>query len=151
MSKKRIVVVDQDPKAQAVARVVFQTEFPNVEVVASADGYKGLLALSKRRTDLVLIDIEAPGLNGVELTSALREQGNPTSIVVLSARADHDDWRVLKGLGADGFLLKPLDPDALLALARQLIAAAMGRGDTPRRARLPHVAPARAANCALPR
>jgi eukaryotic-like serine/threonine-protein kinase len=59
-------------------------------------------------------------MNGVELTAALRANYS-MPIVVVTASGGAPDWRLLQALGADGFLVKPIDPFALVALARKTL------------------------------
>jgi len=62
-------------------------------------------------------------MNGVELTATLRgsEHGANLPIIVVTARGGAPDWRLLSALGADGFLVKPLDAHALVAMARRTV------------------------------
>jgi eukaryotic-like serine/threonine-protein kinase len=67
-----------------------------------------------------VIDLDMPGMNGVELTAALRANYS-VPIVVCTASGGAPDWRLLSAIGADGFLVKPIDPYALIALARKML------------------------------
>jgi serine/threonine-protein kinase len=78
------------------------------------------VACDREPASLAVIDLDMPGLNGVELTAALRAQYS-LPIVVVTASGGAPDWHLLSALGADGFLVKPIDPFALVALARKAL------------------------------
>jgi len=95
------------------------------------DGDAALRSIDREPASLAVIDLDMPGMNGLELTAALR--GSPSSsrmpIIVVTAAGGAPDWTLLSGLGADGFLVKPIDPFALVAVARKAVrAAALTRG-----------------------
>ena len=64
-----------------------------------------------------------PGMNGVELTAAFRATPRleKTPILVATATGGAPDWRLLSSIGADGFLVKPIDPVSLIAIARRTL------------------------------
>jgi serine/threonine-protein kinase len=84
------------------------------------DGEAALAACDREPASLAVIDLDMPGLNGVELTAALRANYS-LPIVVVTASGGAPDWHLLSSLGADGFLVKPIDPTALIALARKAV------------------------------
>ena len=84
------------------------------------DGEAALAAIDREPASLAVIDLDMPGLNGVELTAALRANYS-LPIVVCTASGGAPDWQLLSSIGADGFLVKPIDPFALIALARKML------------------------------
>lgn len=119
----RIVVADDDDAFRRVAKATLEYAFPGGEIVSVADGDSALRELDRTRSDLAVIDLDMPGLNGVELTAAIRarsEHGN-LRILVVTAAGGATDWRLLQSLGADGFLVKPLEPLSLVATARRIL------------------------------
>ena len=119
----RIVVADDDEAFRCVAQVTLQHAFPGSELVVVADGEAALNELDLVRSDLAVIDLDMPGLNGVELTAAIRanSEHGKLRILVVTASGGATDWRLLQSLGADGFLVKPLDPLSLVATARRIL------------------------------
>lgn len=90
-------------------------------VDTAADGIVGLELSTDNSYDLVVLDIQLPGLDGLAILERLRKQGNKVPVLMLTARDTVQD-RVL-GLrsGADDYLVKPFDFDELLARIEALI------------------------------
>jgi serine/threonine-protein kinase len=116
----RILVADDDEDFRELARETLAYGFPGAEIETVQDGEAALRAIDREPASLAVIDLDMPGLNGVELTAALRER-HSLPIVVCTASGGAPDWRLLSSLGADGFLVKPIDPYALVALARKML------------------------------
>jgi serine/threonine protein kinase len=129
--KLRVLVADDDPDFTALARETLQHAFPGARIECVSDGNMALESIDREPASLAVIDLDMPGMNGLELTAALR--GSPSSrrmpIIVVTAAGGAPDWTLLSALGADGFLVKPIDPFALVAVARKTVrAAALTRG-----------------------
>jgi serine/threonine-protein kinase len=120
-----LLVADDDPDFRKLATEVLRFAFPGAEIESVADGTAALAALDRRRASLAVIDLDMPGLNGIELTAAIRgsENAKDVPIVVATATGGAPDWKLLSSLGADGFLVKPIDPMALVTLARRFVAS----------------------------
>jgi len=127
----RIVVADDDDDFRALAAEALRYGFPGARIEAVADGEAALAACDREAASLAVIDLDMPGLNGVELTAALRANYS-LPIVVVTASGGAPDWHILSSLGADGFLIKPLDPFALVALARKALDSKKSRHQTRR-------------------
>jgi eukaryotic-like serine/threonine-protein kinase len=120
-----LLVADDDPDFRKLATEVLRFAFPAADIESVADGTAALAALDRRRASLAVIDLDMPGLNGIELTAAIRgsENAKDVPIVVATATGGAPDWKLLSALGADGFLVKPIDPMALVTLARRFVAS----------------------------
>lgn len=118
----RILVADDDSDFRALAGETLAYAFPNAQIETVADGEAALRAIDREPASLAVIDLDMPGLNGVELTAALRAN-HDVPIVVCTASGGAPDWKLLSSIGADGFLVKPIDPFALVALARKMVKA----------------------------
>ncbi len=119
----RIVVADDDPDFSRFVEATLSRAFPGCELIAVGDGAAALAHLERRAASLAVIDLDMPGMNGVELTAALRatEDGRRTPILVVTGSGGAHDWELLNQLGADGFLVKPADPYALVAVAQRMV------------------------------
>ena len=86
-------------------------------VLEAEDGKQGLLVASEQQPDLVLVDINMPGMDGYEVTGRLRQmQGlERTPIVALTANVLRGDRERSLAAGCDGYIQKPLDVDLLPA------------------------------------
>jgi two-component system OmpR family response regulator len=114
----RILIVEDDPKA---ARFVTQGLLEEGHAVdVAADGNEGARFAHINTYDLFILDIQLPGMSGLELARDLRRSGIETPILMLTARDSTQD--VVRGLdaGADDYLTKPFAFDELLARVRAL-------------------------------
>jgi len=122
----RILIVDDHPLVRlGVSDLLASTD--DLRVVGTAgDGAEVLAALEDTPADVVLMDIEMPGTDGVEATRQIVEHLPSTVVVILTTFADQD--RITRALdaGAAGYLLKDAEPDELIRGVR----AAAG-GDVP--------------------
>jgi len=107
-----LVVDDQEPFRRAMAAVVEETDGFSV-VGSAASGKESLAAAARLHPDLVLMDVNLPGIDGVEATRRLRkEPGGP--VVVLLSTYDEDEFEIA-GCGAAFYVAKAaFSPDRLL-------------------------------------
>jgi serine/threonine protein kinase len=123
---QRFLIADDDEDFATLVGETLSYAFPGAELVSVRDGRAALSAVDDRPCALAVIDLDMPGLNGIELTAAFRAtpkaEGMP--VIVVTATGGAPDWRLLQSLGADGFLVKPIDPMALVALARRTLGKA---------------------------
>lgn len=112
----RVLVVDDNFLcAWAMAAMLEQA---GMEPGIACDGQEALEQILALRHDAVVTDLTLPGLTGLELTTALRQQGYRGRIVVVTGVGTDGLRRELQEAGADDCLLKPVDPDLLLWLLR---------------------------------
>lgn len=119
----RIIVVDDDPYYRDLTRMVLSRGFPGAEIEGVDDGVAALEAVERAAPDLLVSDLDMPRLDGLGLTTALRELpgGRDFPTIISTAVGGPTDWRLLSRLDADGFLGKPFDPTQLVALARAVL------------------------------
>lgn len=127
---QRFLIADDDGDFAALVGETLAYAFPGAELVSVRDGHAALAAVHQRSCALAVVDLDMPGLNGIELTAAFRAtpKAELMPVIVVTATGGAPDWRLLQSLGADGFLVKPIDPTALIALARRTL----GKPKTPR-------------------
>jgi len=115
----RLLVVEDD---EAIAQgLVFNLERKGHRVDTVSDGAEALARIQGERFDLVLLDVRLPSLDGFEICRRLRQAGDFTPILMLTARGQADD--VIFGLqtGADDYVVKPFDLAELLARVEGLL------------------------------
>lgn len=119
----RVLVVDDDADWREMLALAISRRFPGATVEGASDGELGIMAAEREAPDIALIDLNMPGLNGVELTSALRALAprGKLPIIVMSGEGGARDWRILKSLGADRFFVKPVELDELFASVERLV------------------------------
>jgi two-component system alkaline phosphatase synthesis response regulator PhoP len=129
MSKK-ILLVDDDSRITQVARDYLAAA--GFAVAAAHDGPGALAAFRAERPDLVVLDLGLPGLDGLDVTRALRKT-SPVPIIMLTARGEESDKLVGLELGADDYMTKPFSPKELVARVRAVLrrAEAAAAGPPP--------------------
>lgn len=96
-------------------------EMQQYTVSLAHDGTTGLELAMTREIDLLILDINLPGMDGFMLCKMLREQGKKMPILMLTARSKQQEMIQGLNLGADDYLTKPFDLDVLLARVRALL------------------------------
>ena len=114
----RILTVEDDERIRTAVTLALEEE--GWEVEETANGEDALVAFAQNPSDVVLIDIMLPGIDGFEVCRRIRRLGD-VPIVMVTARSDSHD--VVAGLeaGADDYLRKPFDPKELSARVRALL------------------------------
>ncbi|MGH3384243.1 MAG: response regulator transcription factor [Nocardioidaceae bacterium] len=115
----KILLVEDDKKIAAAVKRGLSAEGFVVDV--SLDGAEGLWQATEFRYDLMILDLMLPGINGFDLCRALRDQGNWTPILVLTAKDGVLDETDALDTGADDFLTKPFSFPVLVAHVRALL------------------------------
>ena len=122
MSKKRILFVDDEK--DLVTMVAVRLESKGYEVLAAYDGEEALAKARKEKPDLIILDIMMPKMDGYDVCTALK--GDPQyagiPIIMFSAKAQPRDVERGKQAGADAYITKPFEPQALLEQVQELIA-----------------------------
>jgi two-component system OmpR family response regulator len=120
----KVLVVEDDSKIAAVVKRGLEAEGFSVEV--SPDGEDGLWRATEHYHDLVIVDLMLPGRDGFEICRGLRQRGDWTPVLVLTARdAEVDETRALD-TGADDYLVKPFSFPVLVAHVRALLRRTFG-------------------------
>ncbi len=122
--KTTVMLVDDHPLLRKGLRqlLAFEAEF---EVVAEAgSGAEALASAPELDPDLIILDLNMQGMDGLETLKRLRDEGVTSRIVMLTVSDSNEDVIKAIGLGADGYLLKDSDPDELL---EQIKKAASGK------------------------
>ena len=110
----RLLIIDDDQRhRESLAGLV--TDAGHVVVGTGTGADSPALLDAHARIDLMLLDLNMPGMDGYEVLSALRKREVLPSVIVLTGRQDDADMRRLLQLGANDFLAKPYGPEALLA------------------------------------
>jgi CheY-like chemotaxis protein len=115
MSGETILVVDDNPQNLKLARVVLATG--GYEVFTAHDAETALTLLDGLTPHLILMDLQLPRMDGLELTRRLKADPKRRHIVIvaLTAYAMKGDEQKALSAGCDGYLTKPYDTDTLLA------------------------------------
>jgi two-component system response regulator MprA len=126
MEHDRVLVVEDDAHVRdAVARAL---RFEGYDVHTAIDGNDGLVRVEELAPDVVVLDVLMPGTDGLAVCRILRERGNHTPVLMLTARHEVSDRVAGLDAGADDYLVKPFALDELLARLRALLRRASVTG-----------------------
>ena len=115
----RVLVIEDDEHVRdAVARAL---RFEGYDVATAVDGNDGLVQFDRNPPDAVVLDVLMPGTDGLAVCRILRDRGNRTPILMLTARHEVSDRVAGLDAGADDYLVKPFALDELFARLRALL------------------------------
>jgi DNA-binding response OmpR family regulator len=114
----RILIVDDDPHIRQV--LSFALGKAGMQTAEAGDGESALGAIAAQRPDLVVLDINMPRMNGLDVCRKLRADSQ-VPILMLTARDDDVDKIVGLEVGADDYLTKPFNPRELVARIRSIL------------------------------
>jgi len=117
--KKKILIVDDNDDIITTYRVVLDRM--GYEVIVVRDGLEVLDVLADVKPDLVLLDVLLPGLSGSEVCRSIKETGGEIPVVAITASLSADTRKRMEAVGADAFLLKPIDVSDLNRVIKQFM------------------------------
>jgi two-component system cell cycle response regulator DivK len=120
MSKRILVIEDQEDNRQIVRDLLSATGYGLVEAVT---GEEGVAAAKRERPDLILMDIQLPGIDGYEATRRIKADPALQKIPVIAVTSyalSGDDQKAFAA-GCDGYVTKPFSPRQLLAKIREFL------------------------------
>lgn len=115
----RILVADDDPAVRESLRR--SLSFNGYQVTLASDGTEALTAAADPAPDLVLLDVNMPGVDGLEVCRRIRASGSDVPVLILTARVEVGDRVLGLDAGADDYLPKPFALEELLARIRALL------------------------------
>ena len=125
--QSRLLVVDDDPDVRDSLRRALG--YAGYAVATAVNGADALASVSRSPVDLIILDVLMPMLDGFDTCRALRERGNATPVIVLTARDAVDDRVTGLEAGADDYLVKPFALRELLARVNALLRRAQPARD----------------------
>lgn len=127
----RVLVVDDDPDVALLVKTVLQRR-AGCEVVSAGDGRSAVERLESFAVDVVVTDIEMPGLDGLELLAELRRRDPLVPVIVMTAHVSVEYAVSALRAQADEFLTKPLDNARLIEAVTRLAAEGRARRESGR-------------------
>jgi DNA-binding response OmpR family regulator len=115
---KTILVVDDELQITQLARAYL--EQAGFKVLVANDGKLALASFKTEKPDLVVLDLGLPGMDGLDVTRAIRKDSR-VPIIMLTARGEESDKLVGLELGADDYIVKPFSPKELVARVRAVL------------------------------
>lgn len=129
---RRVVVVDDSPTVATVIKYFMENE--GFEVFLAADGREGLEAVKEHRPDVIISDVNMPGMDGIEMVRELRSHPDTAGTLILMLTSEDSVESEARGLevGADDYILKPVEPRRLAARVKALLSRSTAREAVPR-------------------
>ncbi|RAG81776.1 DNA-binding response regulator [Streptacidiphilus pinicola] len=124
-----VLIVEDERHIADVQRLYLVREGFGVHV--EADGAAGLAAARRMHPVAIVLDIGLPGLDGITFCRTLRDAGNWTPILLVTARGEEADRILGLELGADDYLVKPFSPRELVARVKTVLRRVAGPGPQP--------------------
>ena len=115
----KILVVEDDKNLRKL--IVTCLEKANYTVFDTKNGEEALELMDRQYVDLIVADIMMPEMNGYELIKELRDANYNTPILIITAKEDIEDKRVGFSLGADDYMVKPINIDELIMRVKSLL------------------------------
>ena len=120
MAAPEIVIADDDITVRTLVRAVLENE--GMQCRLESNGPEALERIRNRPPQAAVLDVNMPGMDGFEVLAAIRAEGLPVHVILLTARQQQND--VVRGfsLGADDYIIKPVRPMELVARLKRLLA-----------------------------
>jgi DNA-binding response OmpR family regulator len=123
-----ILIIEDEPGLVKVLRSYL--EQAGFQVLTAYRGDSGLSTWEHKRPDLVLLDLNLPGMDGLDVAREIRRKSS-TPIIMLTARVEETDQLIGLELGADDYITKPFSPRVVVARVRALLRRADSAPETP--------------------
>ena len=131
MIQRILVVEDQADNRQILRDLLTNADF---EVIEAEDGEAGLAAAAAHRPDLILMDVQLPGIDGYEATRRLKADTllHAIPIIAVTSYALAGEVDTARAAGCDGYIPKPYSPRQLLAKVREYLSSAVTSAPGPK-------------------
>ena len=113
-----LIVEDNDYNLRLMSYVVKRAGYT---VIAANSGEKGVEMAAGQRPELIIMDINLPGIDGLETTRRIRDFGGRMPIVAITSRAMTGDRETILEAGCNGYIEKPYDPSTVMEQIREFI------------------------------
>jgi len=116
----KVAVIEDEKSIIDAINVAFEFRWPEVNIVTSSTGRKGVNLVKQEHPDVVILDINLPDINGFQVLKSIREFSS-VPVIILTVRSDDAD--ILRGLeaGADDYIIKPFNYLTLLARVKAVL------------------------------
>jgi len=127
---QHILIVEDSATMRSLLASTLEDMDSPVKVTEACSGFEALRLLPREDYDLVVTDINMPDINGLELVSFVKSNAKYRSIplIIVSTEGSERDRDKGLGLGADAYIVKPFEPQALRDVAQDLLGNPRSRG-----------------------
>lgn len=122
MENIRVLLVDDHALFREGLAMIISSQPDMIVVGEASDGLEGVIKAAELKPDLILMDVQMPGMNGMEATRRIKQKNPSATIVMLTVREDEENlFEAIKN-GAQGYLLKKMHSAELITMARRALA-----------------------------
>jgi DNA-binding response OmpR family regulator len=114
--KGTVLIIEDEKEIAALISLYLKKE--GIETLHGETGEQGISLLDGNEVDLVILDINLPGIDGFEVLQKIRRAGESLPVIIVSARQEDVDMIMGFGIGADDYVSKPFSPKVLSARVR---------------------------------
>ena len=118
MSEKKILIVDDDESITTVYKMILEEQGYKVDTASSG---KEAISLAEPPYDLVVLDIKLPDITGDQVAKVMKERMMADNIVLMTGYPELGDGIDTLGVGIQEILIKPISPDEVLRVAREVL------------------------------
>ena len=119
MTTKKILIIEDEPNIREL--VLYNLKTNGYDGIAAEDGIMGITMVHREKPDLILLDIMLPEKNGFEICRELREEGNKTPIIMMTAKTEESDKVMGLDYGADDYISKPFGIREMMARIKAVL------------------------------
>lgn len=122
--EKKILIVDDEPHIRALLEQTLEDfEDEDVEILTATNGEEGLESIEEEHPNLVFLDVMMPKMNGFDVCRKVKKelQFDDVYVVMLTAKGQEFDKKKGLEVGADTYMTKPFDPDAIIEKAEEVL------------------------------
>lgn len=116
---KKILIIEDEPNIREL--ILYNLQANGYEGLQAEDGIMGITMVHTEKPDLILLDIMLPGKNGYDICRELRDEGNHTPIIMLTAKTEEIDKVLGLEFGADDYISKPFGIRELMARIKAVL------------------------------
>ncbi|MFA7565426.1 MAG: response regulator [Alkalispirochaeta sp.] len=119
---EQVLIVDDDQALNDLIKQFLDKKYPEFKVTQAIDGYDAGRAILEQRPDVIILDINLPGVDGYKLARQIKADENLSRpiVIAITGMADADAESRAREAGVDGFIKKPIDLEALPGLIEEL-------------------------------
>lgn len=120
-AKKKILLVDDE--VEIVDMIKIRLEASGYKVLTAYEGSEALDKAHREKPDLIILDLMLPEIDGYKICRMLKsdKKYRPIPIIIFTARAQENDKKLGEEAGADAYIVKPFEPQALLGKIKALL------------------------------
>ena len=103
-----LLIVEDDKLASEVTFIMVSQTFPNVTVYSAENGKMGVELFKKHNPDIVITDINMPGMDGIQMASEIKRINTDTKFIVLTGYSDKNYTKKFSEIGINDYIVKPI-------------------------------------------